>query len=168
MASAEGLIIQSHLHAAHVPSPSTPPSCHAVQVVLDTVELVLVPGDLAPSSSPSPSPGPSNAAAEAGEGGSDEAPAPPSAPASSSSWFGDAFRSLAVRMGLNLGVSLSNVLIKYLGATGRGGEDGGEYAATLAFQSLQLASVAAAEWKHMFQVSACMVVHVFVSMSAWV
>jgi hypothetical protein len=92
-------------------------------VVLDTVELVLCPSSASPAD-----------ADPRAEGGEAEA---------GGSWLGSALQSLAVRAGLNMSITLRNVVIKYVSEP--------DFVASISFQEAALATCAAAEWRHLLR-----------------
>lgn len=110
-----------------------PQPCDVMQVVLDTVEIILGPGSAAnqqDDEDPDQMPTPSSEADQV-TGGSG------SWLGSGASWLG--LRALALRAGLNICISLKNVLVKYVHHDG--------CVLTAALENLGLANCAPEEWQ---------------------
>jgi hypothetical protein len=100
-----------------------------ISVVLDAVEIQLCPDD-----------GGTGAAADDGDesGASESDDDDAAAGGGGASWLGSALQSLALRAGLNLAVTLCNVVVKYAA---------GAAVATLAFREVALANSADGAWR---------------------
>jgi hypothetical protein len=101
-----------------------------ISVVLDAVEIQLCPADGAD--------GADGAAPVDEGGGSESGDDDAAAGGGGASWLGSALQSLALRAGLNLAVTLRNVVVKYAA---------GAAVATLAFREVALANSANGAWR---------------------
>jgi len=129
--------------------PWTALTSQPIQIVLDTVELVLVPR--------SPDTGNNNnnnsyeTATTSSQPLTEEDPAinqPSTTNTASSSWFSGALQSISLHAGLNISLLLNNVLVKIVSPSSiRDNDDNDGFTAALAFQSLHLSTSQPGEWQ---------------------